>query len=329
MISGDHGGRPAPVGHFDVFPNEALGPFKLGETFWTVAEILKTHRDTFRVVDVSWDREVSEYERAPTSIRFDWLIRRACTVIPAKKPASGALLLKVDGWITLCFPSTPSPCPQILQRIDITATVSSDPSSSAPTTNKNRPRLAYGSQTLHSITEPLNRNRVSTLFGPTFQTNSTPLRTCYPGIGFEWSTSSSQTNVKSPSRKGGGDPAEGEQIGRISIFQDQGGDHTANLEMMTRAVEVVWEGFVPNAAMEGSLKLCQIEVRSSYRPRLHLDDRADDLFLLSAWQICGLVLAWPRSRVPLETIQHRPTSYSRSRHLAGPRDAFPEVYKAG
>lgn len=59
MISSDTIGRLAPVDHLDVVPNEALGPFKLGDSFWTVTEVLKNYRSTFRVVDISWDEEVS------------------------------------------------------------------------------------------------------------------------------------------------------------------------------------------------------------------------------------------------------------------------------
>lgn len=59
MISSDTIGSLAPVDHLDVLPNEALGPFKLGDSFWTVTEVLKNYRSTFRVVDISWDEEVN------------------------------------------------------------------------------------------------------------------------------------------------------------------------------------------------------------------------------------------------------------------------------
>lgn len=61
MISSDTTGRLAPVDHLDIVPNEALGPFKLGDSFWTVTEVLKNYRSTFRVVDISWDEEVSTF----------------------------------------------------------------------------------------------------------------------------------------------------------------------------------------------------------------------------------------------------------------------------
>jgi hypothetical protein len=61
MISSDTTGGLTPVDHLDVVPNEALGPFKLGDSFWTVTEVLKNYRSTFRVVDISWDKEVSTF----------------------------------------------------------------------------------------------------------------------------------------------------------------------------------------------------------------------------------------------------------------------------
>jgi hypothetical protein len=61
MISSDTTGSLASVEHLDVFPNEALGPFKLGDSFWTVTEVLKNYRSTFRVVDISWEEEVGTF----------------------------------------------------------------------------------------------------------------------------------------------------------------------------------------------------------------------------------------------------------------------------
>jgi hypothetical protein len=134
----------------------------------------------------------------------------------------------------------------------------------------------YGSQTLHSTKEPLNRNRVSTLFGPTFEMGRSGGRTCYPGIGFEWATptfTSTALNLTNPDRKtkstgkrdGGADQEI--VIAKISIFQDQGGDHTANLRVMSRNIEDEWETFSPNTVMEGSLRVCEITVSATITTR--------------------------------------------------------------
>ncbi|KAG7562661.1 hypothetical protein FFLO_01928 [Filobasidium floriforme] len=166
MISSDTTGSLAPVDHLDVVPNEALGPFKLGDSFWTVTEVLKNYRSTFRVVDISWDEE---------------------------NPASSTILLKLDGYITLIFPSTPPPS---------IPSLSTPSSSSSSTVKKSQPRFTYAGQTLHSARAPLDKNRVSTLFGPTFEPKTSPGQedsrgrmTCYPGIGFEWSSSAGRDPI--------------------------------------------------------------------------------------------------------------------------------------
>ena len=120
--------------------------------------------------------------------------------------------------------------------------------------------------------------------------------TCYPGIGFEWSSpagSSSRdangdthTNGRPESKSsgkaipytqhayGGTGPSEevgsSFTIGKITIFQARPDhSHTANLETMSRdpiakvsteeEEEEKWT-FVPNGVMQGSLRLCQITV---------------------------------------------------------------------
>lgn len=119
---------------------------------------------------------------------------------------------------------------------------------------------------------------------------------CYPGIGFEWSpaTGSSSrdangdthTNGRPKSKSsgkailttqfayGGTEPSEevgsSSTIGKITIFQARPDhSHTANLETMSRdpiakvnteeGQEDEWT-LVPNEAMQGSLRLCQITV---------------------------------------------------------------------
>jgi hypothetical protein len=144
---------------------------------------------------------------------------------------------------------------------------------------------------------------VSSLFGPTFEPKtrcgeqgSRGRVTCYPGIGFEWSSpagSSSRgangdthTNGRPKSESSGkaisttqhtcGGTGKVEEvgssstIGKITIFQARPDhSHTANLETMSRDPiakanteedqEDEWT-LVPNEAMQGSLRLCQITV---------------------------------------------------------------------
>lgn len=57
--------------NLDAFPNEALGPFRLGDSLWTITEVLEAQRETFRVVDVSWDREVSSERISLLRLRSD------------------------------------------------------------------------------------------------------------------------------------------------------------------------------------------------------------------------------------------------------------------
>lgn len=208
----------------------------------------------------------------------------------------------------------------MLQRIDIDVTIpssstsasssksaipslSTPSSSSLSTVKKSQPRFTYAGQTLHSAHAPLDKNRVSTLFGPTFepriktgQEGSRGRVTCYPGIGFEWSSpagSSSRgangdthTNGRPKSRSIGNvssttqheygrtglseEIGSSSSIGKITIFQARPDhSHTANLETMSRdpIAEVSTEEeeeekwtFVPNGGMQGSLRLCQISV---------------------------------------------------------------------
>jgi hypothetical protein len=98
MISSDTTGSLASVEHLDVFPNEALGPFKLGDSFWTVTEVLKNYRSTFRVVDISWDEKVS------TSFLLSGL--QICAARCAERPVPSVTLIRTPHRARSCSNST-------------------------------------------------------------------------------------------------------------------------------------------------------------------------------------------------------------------------------
>lgn len=83
---------------------------------------------------------------------------------------------------------------------------------------------------------------------------------CYPGIGFEWSACPHRNEKNEAAR-------EEQEMARISIFQDQDGDHQANLRAMSRKVdgEAEWE-FRMNERMEGGLRSGRITVRPRQSP---------------------------------------------------------------
>lgn len=43
----------------EVVPSAAVGPFRLGDSLWRVIELLRSARDRYQAIDVSWDHEVS------------------------------------------------------------------------------------------------------------------------------------------------------------------------------------------------------------------------------------------------------------------------------
>jgi hypothetical protein len=98
MISSDTTSRLAPVDHLDVLPNEALGPFKLGDSFWTVTEVLKNYRSTFRVVDISWDEEVSTF--------FLLSGLQICAARRAERPVPSVTLIRTPHRARSCSNST-------------------------------------------------------------------------------------------------------------------------------------------------------------------------------------------------------------------------------
>lgn len=98
MISSDTTGSLAPVDHLDVVPNETLGPFKLGDSFWTVTEVLKNYRSTFRVVDISWEEEVS------TSFLLSGL--QICAARCAERPVPSVTLIRTPHRVQSCSDST-------------------------------------------------------------------------------------------------------------------------------------------------------------------------------------------------------------------------------
>jgi hypothetical protein len=44
---------------FDVIPGVSLGLFKLGDSLWTVVEVLRSNRNLFNHVEVIWEEKVS------------------------------------------------------------------------------------------------------------------------------------------------------------------------------------------------------------------------------------------------------------------------------
>ena len=172
-----------------------------------------------------------------------------------QKSVTSAVLLKVDGYITLVFPSTPTPHPQILQRIDLAI-----PPTSAHSSNSPDIEITYKSHTLHSPRDPLDTKRISTIFGPTFtdadQKEDTNASICYPGIGFEYPYSTSPKRVTLATR--GYEPC---QITRIVVFQAQHADHRDNSALMNKGYEMEWK-LVPNEVMAGTIRQCEIKVRT-------------------------------------------------------------------
>ena len=240
-----------------------------------------------------------------------------------QKAVTSAVLLQVDGYITLVFPFTPSPHPQILQRIDLIIT--SSPTAHQP--NSANIEITYKSHTLHSSQDPLDTKRVSTLFGPTFndsdQKEDTTTAICYPGIGFEYTRPTSSKRITSANRS-----SEAHQVNRLAVFQAQHTDHRDNSALMNKGFELEWN-FVPNEVMAGTIRECEIKVGPPL-PRDHDDNPlAEYLVHIASYDQAGssATLHFHPSpvstpREPLEILLHSTTAQDLLLDLGTPSRKF-------